>query len=235
MKRAASRPLRKLSLPLTLLAAFLQPAVASDFEVHGYVEVIPADEAGNLLSASATRSQFTVSVRDDKWLLQSTTADGLCNLCGCDGANFYSLTTQTNIPGAATAEVASGKYPVGPNTIWVSLPWLTFASSHYLDSPNQRTMPAPWAFPRTDPAAFIYSAAGEEIRPPTETRRRDYVSCLRALTKAAPKNPLLETGSLNRQARDRNLAMLARVPTRLRRWALHSAGDHQLERHAPAF
>ena len=44
-------------------------AMASDFEVQGYVEVIPADEAGNLLSAAVERSQFKLTVWDDLSLI----------------------------------------------------------------------------------------------------------------------------------------------------------------------
>ena len=185
-------------------------AMASDFEVQGYVEVIPADEAGNLLSAAVERSQFKLTVWDDKWLLQSTTADGNCDLCGSDGANAYWLATQTNIPGAAVAEVASGQYPLGPNTIWVSLPWLTFASSHYLDSPDRSTMPVPWGFPRTDPTAFIFSAEVRRLALQPRLPEEITFRVSGPLLKAAPRNPLLEIGELNRQARDRNAALLAR-------------------------
>jgi len=203
------RPRRQL-LQLTILAAFLQPCFASNFKVQGHVEVTPADGAGNLLWADTKRSQFTVSVRDGEWLLKSITADGHCDLCGCDSTNVYWLAVQTNIPGSAIAEVARGQYPLGPNTIYVSLPWLSFASILFLDSARQSPMPAPWAFPRTDPSAFIYST--DVRRFPAEPTLPEEVifSVSGPLLKSAINNPLLESGPLNQQVLARSKAFLTR-------------------------
>ncbi|HWQ91070.1 MAG TPA: hypothetical protein VN673_05315, partial [Clostridia bacterium] len=104
-------------------------------------------------------SKFQVSVRGPVWQIIGTFPNSNYTVSGCDGTNIYTILhdlTQTNSsePDVLPGSVSPEQFPT--DVAWqTAIPWVAFASAHYLDNSKDGFLPGCWGQPRNNPEMWI--------------------------------------------------------------------------------
>ena len=100
---------------------------------------------------------FSVAVFPTGWNIKTRFENGNHIEAGCDDTNVYSILSSEK---ADLGFVSEGTYPL--NEGWfITLPWLAYCSSNYVDSTN--FLPAPWLNAHDIPMASIFRMSGQKL------------------------------------------------------------------------
>ncbi len=147
-----------------LLVVTASRAPAQTYRIKGELEATYYSWTGKLGSTQTT--SFSINIEENRWLLKTEYAPNWFSLTGGDGTNTYHVLVDPNatkLP--APASIFYGDFPQDQFDR-VSIPWLVFCSSHFLNHLAQTdAIPSLWSQAQTDPMSHICST---EIVPFTE-------------------------------------------------------------------
>ncbi len=137
------------------------------FRVTGQLKVTEFSLEGKP-SSNAAPIQFDVRVSGNRWEITSTFKKDYYLAYGFDGTNIHSYLEQKEYRQAkhvnySPASVFEEDYPID-TTYYVTLPWLAYASEHYIKRHSTNgivKIPAVWAIPMDDPVALIFHSHPE--------------------------------------------------------------------------
>ena len=180
---------------------------AADFAVAGNIVITHFDNQGKAIESGVIKRDFKMSVHDNQWLMDvADVTEGSSHVCGSDGTNTYWLFLSGNPAVSIPAVVVKGDYPLAANNILVTLPWWVFGSSIGLEAAqsHSNSIPVPWAFPRMDPEAYIYSR--EIVKNPSVPGLPEEITfrVSKDLLKTAGKSGVLNNDPASQSVLDRN-------------------------------
>ena len=141
-------------------------AFAQMHVIKGDLEAKYYSWTGRLSDTQITH--FIVSLDGDRWLIKSEYTTNWFWLVGGDATNVYSVLIDPKAPSLspAPATIFSGDFPWAAYD-QVTIPWLTFCSSHYLvHSSDKNSIPSIWSQARIDPMAHICSSEVTQFAAP---------------------------------------------------------------------
>jgi hypothetical protein len=144
---------------ITVAALFILSISHASAQMHvikGELEGTYYGWTGKLVGTQIT--EFTINIGEYRWLLRSEYSTNWFWLAGGDGTNTYSVLVDPKVHNmVAVGYVFSGDFPQEALDT-VSIPWLSFCSSHFLShSTNRDSIPSLWGQPRTDPMSYVCS------------------------------------------------------------------------------
>jgi hypothetical protein len=170
--------------------------------IHGQLKATYYSWTGERASIQTT--VFTVSLEGNSWLLKSEYDTNWFWLVGGDGTNTYSVLVDPKAPTkAAPATIFDGDFPRAAFDT-VSIPWLSFCSSHFLNNSSSRdSIPSLWLQAQTLPMSHVCSTEITQFKePPYLPDEIKWVTSAKQITSAS-SNELLRIEGVSVEELDR--------------------------------